>query len=344
MGVLLAILCRYFAGLDLSLVGLRLRESGFALLLVLLPYGCALLAESIAWRLAIRPTPGPGMGWLYLIRMATDAVLYSIPGGVALAEPMRPVLLRRQCGIDLTEGIGSCIITKIIIAVAQVVFVLVGCILMMVFYPGVGLQPGVGEGPAGYLAVGSALLCSVGLLTFPLIGPRLTGIARLLSCIPVARWRELLARGEPALRLLDAHVGRFARDHSGRFVGSLLSGFASWLLLAFETYVILRFLGADPTFTQAVALEAVASLLRIMFFFIPSGLGASEIGFVTLLVAFGFPQAITLAAAYIAIKRLKEAGWVALGYMVFWFAGFNPFRRVSGPTPIVRTSPLRCPS
>ena len=132
---------------------------------------------------------------------------------------------------------------------------------------------------------------------------------------------------EPAVHRLDSHVGRFARDHTARFVGSLLLGFAAWLLIAVETYLILDLLGAEPTFTQAIALESVASVMRILFFFIPSGLGASEVGFVTLLVAFGFPQAITLAAAYIAIKRLKEGGWVALGYLVFWFLGFNPFRR-----------------
>jgi hypothetical protein len=103
----------------------------------------------------------------------------------------------------------------------------------------------------------------------------------------------------------------------------------------------LRFLGAEATFTQAIALEATASILRILFFFLPAGIGASEVGFVTLLVAFGFPEAITLGAAYIALKRLKEAGWVVLGYFVLWFVGFNPFKRRSARAFI---SPLRSPT
>jgi uncharacterized membrane protein YbhN (UPF0104 family) len=94
-----------------------------------------------------------------------------------------------------------------------------------------------------------------------------------------------------------------------------------------ETYLILKFLGVNPTFTQAAALEAAASLFRILFFFLPGGIGASEVGFVALLVAFGFPDAITLSAAYIAVKRLKEAGWILAGYAVFWFIGFNPFKK-----------------
>lgn len=131
---------------------------------------------------------------------------------------------------------------------------------------------------------------------------------------------------------LDLHVGRFARDHPLRFVGSLLFGFAAWLFIALETYLILTILGAEPTFTQAIALESVASILRIVFFFIPGGLGATEVGFVTLMIAFGFPQAITLAAAYIGIKRMKEAGWILLGFLVLWFGGINPFRNVRGRT------------
>ncbi len=331
-GVLVPFLWHYFSSLDLSLVILRIRESGFVLALILLPYSLIFLAESFAWRLTIRRTPGPGAGTLYLIRVATDAILYSIPGGIALAEPMRPVLLQRQCRIEMSEGIGSCIITKINIAVAQVLFVFVGFILVMVFYPGVSLHLGVEGRPAGYLWGGFALLCAIGLLTLPFSGPRLTQLLHLLSRFPVASFRKFILQMEPAIRRLDTHVGRFARDHTWRFVGSLLFGFAAWLLIAVETYLILRLLGAEPTFSQAVALESVASILRILFFFIPSGLGASEVGFVTLLVAFGFPEAITLSAAYIAVKRMKEAGWVVLGYLVLWFVGFNPFRKVGALT------------
>ena len=324
--LLLGILWHYFSGLDLSLVAQRISGSGVALLVILLPYGFVFLTESLAWRLSIRHTPRPGLGKLYLIRMATDALLYSIPGGVAVAEPMRPVLLQRECGVDLTEGIGSCIITKINIAVAQAFFVLVGFILVTVLYPGVTLQLGVGEGLTGYVTVGLSLLFAVGLLTLPFSGARLTQLLRALAHIPFGPFRKILVKAEPLMSRLDSHVGRFARDHTSRFVGSLLFSFGAWVLVAVETYLILRFLGADPTFTQAVALEATASILRILFFFLPGGLGASEVGFVTLVVAFGFPDAVTLAAAYIAVKRLKEAGWVSLGYLVFWFVGFNPFR------------------
>lgn len=334
--LLIAILWHYFSGLDLSLVALRISGGGFGLLLILLPYGFVFLAESLAWQFTIRGVPRPAVGKLYRIRMATDALFYSIPGGVAVAEATRPVLLHRKCGIELTEGIGSCIITKINIAIAQVVFIFLGFILMAAFYPGVALQFGVGNGITGYLIVGLCLLCVIGLLTVPFTGPRLTQVLRALSHVPLAPIRKFIVKAEPAIGRLDAQVGRFARDHTLRFIFSLLFAFTAWILVALETYLILKFLGAEPTFTQAVAMEATASIIRILFFFLPAGIGASEVGFVSLLVAFGFPDAITLGAAYIAVKRLKEAGWVAVGYVVFWFVGFNPFRSSSA-----RKSPVR---
>jgi hypothetical protein len=374
--LLSAILWHYFSGLDFSQLALRINGGGFALLLVLLPYGLVFLMESLAWQLTLRSTPRASpeaqpesrgflsqrrkdaksvygstkttltlrlgdfaravwgfpytfLGKLYLIRMATDALLYSIPGGVAVAESTRPVLLQKQCGVELTEGIGSGIITKINIAVAQVIYVLLGFILVTVFYPSVAQQLGVGNGFTGYLSVGLSLLCALALLTLPFSGPRLTQFFRALSHLPIAPIRRLIVKAEPTIGRLDAQVGRFARDHTRHFVFSVLFSFASWVFVAVESYLILKFLGAEPTFTQAVALESTASILRILFFFLPAGIGASEVGFITLLVAFGFPDAITLGAAYIAVKRLKEAGWVVMGYLVLWFVGFNPFKRVN---------------
>jgi hypothetical protein len=263
--------------------------------------------------------------------MATDALLYSIPGGVVVAEPLRPVLLQRRCGVELTEGIGSCIITKINIAVAQIIFIFLGFILVTVLYPGVTIELGVGDGFVSHVSIGLSLSCAIGLLSVPFSGPRLTQLLRVLSHVPFGALRKFIAKAEPLISRLDLHVGRFARDHTLRFIGSLLFSFMAWVLVAVETYLMLKFLGAEPTFTQAVALESTASILRIIFFFLPSGIGASEVGFLALLIAFRFPDAVTLGAAYIVVKRLKETGWVVLGYCVFGCVGFNPFRAVNAP-------------
>jgi len=326
---LVAVLWRNFSGLDLSLVGERIVGMGLAAILVPLPYAIVFWADTMAWRCTIRSIPAPRVGCVFAVRVATDALLNSIPGGVAVAEPMRPVLLRRKCGVDITEGIGSCIITKITIALAQAAFILIGCILVVWISPGVAAQLGLTTGARGMavLAVVAALV--VGLLMVPFSGPRIEQSRRLLARIPIRPLRLMLDRAEPAVARLDSHVGRFARDNAGRLALSIVFAFVGWIAVAGETFLILRLLGASPTFVQAVALESTASVLRIVFFFLPGGLGASEVGFVTLLGAFGFPDAITLSAAYIAVKRLKEALWIAAGYVLLWITGVHPFARTN---------------
>lgn len=329
--LIIAILWHYFSGLQFSLVAGRIGGIGPAAFVILLPYGLVFLVESFAWRLTIRSDPPPGVGPVFLVRVATDALSYSIPGGVAVAEPMRPVLLKRECDVNMTEGIGSCIITKINIAVAQAVFILIGFSLVIGLYPGVAAQFGPGEGLKGFAVIALSLICVVALLTLPFSGSRMEQVSRGLARIPSRPLRALLVKGGPHILRLDEHVGRFARDHTGDFALSLLLAFSGWVLVGVESYLILKFLGADPSFTQAVALESTASLFRIVFFFLPAGIGASEVGFVALLIAFGFPDPVTLSAAYIAVKRLKEAGWICVGYLIFWFIGFNPFRKTERP-------------
>jgi len=322
---LLVLLWRNFSGLQLGLVAGRIGGIGLAALLVPLPYAIVFWADTMAWRCTIRSLPAPRVGGMFLVRVATDALLNSIPGGVAVAEPMRPVLLRRRCGVELTEGIGSCIITKITIALGQTAYILVGCILLVWTSPGVASSLGIAGGPRGIAMLAAAMTVVVGLLLLPFSGPRLEQSRRLIARIPLAPLRALLARVEPAVARLDTHVGRFARDHAGQLALSIGFAFLGWLAVAGETLLILHFLGASPTFVQAVALESTASVLRIAFFFLPGGLGASEVGFVTLLVAFGFPDPVTLSAAYIAVKRLKEALWIGAGYCILWITGVHPF-------------------
>jgi uncharacterized membrane protein YbhN (UPF0104 family) len=59
----------------------------------------------------------------------------------------------------------------------------------------------------------------------------------------------------------------------------------------------------------------MASILRILFFFIPAGLGAQEIGYVMVLTTFGLPEPLALSASYIMLKRSKELVWATVGYI-----------------------------
>src|SRR5262249_2109053 len=82
----------------------------------------------------------------------------------------------------------------------------------------------------------------------------------------------------------------------------------AWLLESVETWSILALLGAQVPFLTVLAFEPALAFLRSAAFFTPAGLGPQDLGYLAFLG--GGPAAY----AFIAIKRLKELFWAAVGW------------------------------
>jgi uncharacterized membrane protein YbhN (UPF0104 family) len=95
---------------------------------------------------------------------------------------------------------------------------------------------------------------------------------------------------------------------------SLASFFAGWIALGSESVVILFLLGTNVSPLAGLTMEAVVSVLRIIFFVLPSAIGAAEVAYIGFLTAMGVPDPVTVSAAFIAIKRSREALWILVGY------------------------------
>jgi uncharacterized membrane protein YbhN (UPF0104 family) len=54
--------------------------------------------------------------------------------------------------------------------------------------------------------------------------------------------------------------------------------------------------------------------VRHVVFVVPAGLGVQDLGYVTGLAALGVPDATSLGAAFVLVKRAKELLWTAFGY------------------------------
>jgi uncharacterized membrane protein YbhN (UPF0104 family) len=83
-----------------------------------------------------------------------------------------------------------------------------------------------------------------------------------------------------------------------------------------ETYLFVLALGADAPLATAMAIEALAVLLRHVFVVLPAGLGVQEIGYVTLMAATGVGDA-SFVAAFALLKRTKELVGCSVGYGLF---------------------------
>jgi hypothetical protein len=97
--------------------------------------------------------------------------------------------------------------------------------------------------------------------------------------------------------------------------------FGGWLLESLETLVILRVLGAPLSpflggYAEVIAFEAGLALVRHTAFFAPAGLGVQDLGYIAFFHALGMPEASTLGAAFVVLKRAKEIVWIVIGYLL----------------------------
>lgn len=294
-----------------------LQRVGWTALLVLLPASAMSIADTLGWGACIAmKSDAASFVRLLSIRLSCDAVTNSLPAGIAPGETLRTLLLRQRCGINLTQSAACCLLGKMNMALAHMTYICVVVILLCVGVAHAIRIDSLPGGTAGLLSGAAAALLLIAILIQPYKGRRLS---HTLGGISHIRWegvRRIAQRLAPHLLQIDRQVGEFARVHPARLRRSLASFFAGWIALGSESAVILFLLGTGVSPLVGLALEGVVSALRIVFFFVPSALGAAEFAYIAFLTALGVPDPLTLSAAFITIKRSREALWILIGYAV----------------------------
>ena len=97
----------------------------------------------------------------------------------------------------------------------------------------------------------------------------------------------------------------------------------AWFTLAIESYIILTLLGVHISFIQVLAIDTAITLLRALFFFIPSGLGVQDLGYLAFFQALGMHDFLAYGGAFVLLRRFKEVLWYAAGYGVMFFSGVH---------------------
>ena len=81
-----------------------------------------------------------------------------------------------------------------------------------------------------------------------------------------------------------------------------------------EVLAIFYAVGIPISVREALAIEALASVVKALAFFIPGSLGVQDGGNVLLLTLFGYPSSFGLT--FSLVRRLRELLWISLGLMV----------------------------
>ncbi|HYQ28106.1 MAG TPA: lysylphosphatidylglycerol synthase domain-containing protein, partial [Polyangiaceae bacterium] len=163
----------------------------------------------------------------------------------------------------------------------------------------------------------SGLLCltALGLCGAFAKGRAAERVLALLRRIPNARLQRGLLRREASFTGTDQLTGHYFELGFAR--ATLAPGvffLCSWLCESLESFLILKLLGVELDFFSIASIEVCLSFLKNVIFVLPAGIGVQDVGYVSCLSALGVPDALTIGAAFSALKRGKELTWAALGY------------------------------
>lgn len=315
-----ALLTLLLTQIDLESVGTHMRQMGWGFALIFLPYVAVYLCDALGWKFAFGQSPSIPFHTLFLTRMAGEAINNLTPFAYMGGEPVKAHLLTRF-QIPLVEGMAATIIGKLTMAIAQVMFVLLGGILAashLVARPDI-------LWPLGGIVIGSGVLLAA--LWRGLQVGLFTRFHELLS-----RWKvslPFLERRREQLWRLDQTIAAFYRHHPRRLRFSLVCYLLGWLLGGFEVLAIFYAVGLPIGLAEALAIEALASVAKGIAFFIPGSLGVQEGGNLLLLGAFGYSSGLGLT--FSLLRRLRELLWMILGLLVLLRYYGWPWRRGGAP-------------
>ncbi len=292
--------------LDASAVYTSIFQLKWKFLLILIPYTLVFVLDTLGWKYALKNlTPNLKFVGLFTARMAGESINCLTPSAYLGGEPIKAYLLSTY-NISIVDGMASVVISRTIMTVAQVLFVLMGVCLALFKL----------KNTFSLLAVGTITL----FLGIPLIGIIFVSqkVGLFMTTLNLLRRFKInirfLEERADKLKELDDTISEFYSSNKRGFYLCFLFYFLGWLAGVIEVYLILKFLGVSMDFTGVFIIEALFTVARSVSSFIPGSLGGQEGGVVLIFLALSLTAQVGLS--FCIIRRLREAIWIGAGLIV----------------------------
>ncbi|CAN5194858.1 lysylphosphatidylglycerol synthase transmembrane domain-containing protein [soil metagenome] len=289
--------------------GLERIDFGVALLLVPLLQGVSFGLEALGWQAILR-TLGerPSFRALLRVRIISEAIAQSLPLGVLVAEGAKPVLLRAHTGVAIPTGTASVAARKYSLVAAQALLLALVALFGRVAGGSTVLRLVIG---GGAIVLATSAAYSGRALSG---GATANAVRRLIARLPILG--PIAKRHEKGFSEADRAAERYFGMPLAQRARRALPFFLAWCVESFETWFLLRLASCPVTLYDAFCIEVPLGLLRSVAFFTPAGLGVQDLGYASMLAAFGVPDAAATALGFVVLKRAKEILWGATGYVL----------------------------
>jgi putative membrane protein len=280
-----------------------IQGAGWGVLAVIAFHPVQMIFSALGWQVLLPGPPSSGLIVFTGLRWIREGVNNLLPVAQIGGEVVGARLLRRH-GVSLALGGASVTVDLTIEFLTQLIFTLIGLMLLLSRMH----DPGIVPWTMGIVALGGAVVAL-------LIAAQRFGLFHIIE-----RSLVRLAERRPAWSSLGEFAGldraiQALYASPARLGWSSLHHLISWLLGGLEVMLALHFVGVSVDFREALIIESLGQAFRAIGFAIPGSLGIQEGGFIIACGLFGIsPQA---AIELSLLKRIREVAW-GIPALVAW--------------------------
>ena len=306
----------------------KLNKIGLSILIIFVPYLVIVLSDSFGWNYSFGNVKNQiSLAKLFLLRLATEALQTSLPGGAVYAEIVRPFFLKKYFHLEHSDSISANIITKVNILIAQVLFFIIGMGILIISLRDTIFQLLL---PDYLFYPASAILIILPILITYLLYRKnlILKCVHLFKKIHLKPIQRLLHKIDQPANNINKTISLFSVAHKRELGLTIAIFFSTWILMSLESLVILQVIGVNSNILQVIIIESLISFVRMIFFFIPGAVGPQDVLIIILFNLVGIPNPESNAVLFVLLKRIKELFWIVTGYILLIMLGVRPYRLI----------------
>lgn len=274
------------------------------ILLIFLPYFLVFALDTLGWKYSFKEEKADFKN-LLIIRLAGESVNLIIPSANFAGEPLKAYFLKRH-NIPMVEGMASVVISRAIMTMAQIAFVMIGVFFFL-------LKLNV----SGSRLISSIAIVLLGIpIIMLIIFIQKQGIfAYLLKLLRLFRIKvRYIYEREERLMELDKNIYQFYSHNKKKAFYSFIYYFLGWVAGVIEVFLILYLLEIPVDTVSAYIIESLSTAAKGITSFIPGSVGGQEGGIIAIFIS--LKLSVSIALAFGILKRLRELIWTGAGLFV----------------------------
>lgn len=271
---------------------------------LILPYLSVFILDTLGWKYSFQNSKTSFKN-LFIIRLAGESVNLIVPSATFAGEPVKAYFLKRH-NVPMIDGMASVVISRAIMTIAQIIFVMIGIIFLLykLNVSGTRLTSSI-----------AIILSGIPVIIFIVFIQKHGIFTLLLKLLRMFRIRiRYLEDKEDKLRELDKNIYRFYNHNKKNALISFTYYFLGWIAGLIEVFLILYFLNIPIDTVSAYIIESLSTAAKGVTSFIPGSVGGQEGGIIAIFASLKLSAGIALTFGI--LRRTRELIWTGTGLFI----------------------------